>query len=945
MLVRNIILFAFALCTVLNNGAFCATARGRAVQQNNQTQSATSARSATNSRAAPRAAAPATTGGRTTAARSAKPAATTPQPKTVAARAATQSVINTGTKLAESGSATVASDCQSLYNACMDNFCMLDNFDGGRCVCSNRYGSFNKLLSEIDDIKMQAYKLETVGVEQIESVVTKNPALEMENMSNVAKKEINYALENGEIGDALRESAHETCVRQIPQCSAKMAILPAMYSGRINSDCVGYENSLKQLRTDAKQKLQLAEGNLREIALDSAKNANKYDLGQCTIEFRKCMQKPDVCNADFTGCVDTVEMAKARVKNTQSEEIVTIPGSTAGLFISKSMHESLQAKSVICAPVLENCVKVRDQVFNSFLADSAPSLQVAENLAEYNARTNCIKSVSDCFHNACRDNIDPNDPDGSYDACLTRPEMMLTMCKPQLDICGVDTTDAKSAKKSQIWEFVLARLAGMKVDACTSDLKNCLADENRCGPDYTQCVGLSTEQIIKMCPYDKLLGCKDVYGEDIKSNAVYEKLYATVQGIILNIDNAMLAACQAAVDAAAYRACGPDLDCAGLVDLENLGITSLDYKICEYVVVNEDVLVSDHCYRDQSLIPDVDLGRVENSASGQLGPVVPYTVFIDVPIYWQMISVGSDGRFVGLDNYIDELAKNKVELTDVQKERLSGALYSLRDGMKNVMEIIELDPTVKSCMTGRSINGVQSEKVGRFPNITHSTGMIIAQKMYQRAKNNYYAKYDEYVERSLQQRMKISERQAEIRGENAKDLRRETARQSCVNLAEMSALPKSAEPPWKGIGAIIVGVLIAVGMALLCACTYGTVLAAVPAVLGTWLTPTILGVGIPVMAGVYIGVPTYDAVQGKNTPVKTSATFDTSNMYDYEGAYKITHWNYKEDITTIFNPIDLTCEKCIVATHCEKTHSPMFGEQYCVEWKEPSPKTCTTIQF
>ena len=86
MLVRNIILFVFALCTVFNNGAFCATARGRAVQQNNQTQSVTSARAAVNSRTAPRAAAPATTSGRTTAARSAKPTVAPQQPKTVAAR-------------------------------------------------------------------------------------------------------------------------------------------------------------------------------------------------------------------------------------------------------------------------------------------------------------------------------------------------------------------------------------------------------------------------------------------------------------------------------------------------------------------------------------------------------------------------------------------------------------------------------------------------------------------------------------------------------------------------------------------------------------------------------------------------------------------------------------------------------------------------------------------
>ena len=941
MLVRNIILFVFALCTVLNNGAFCATARGRAVQQNNQTQSTISARAAVNTRTAPRAAAPAaTTGGRTTAARSAKPTVAPQQPKTVAARAATQSVINTGTKLAESASANVASDCQSLYNACMDNFCMLDNFDGGRCVCSNRYGSFNKLLSEIDDIKMQAYKLETVGVEQIESVVTKNPALEMENMSNVAKKEINYALENGEIGDALRESAHETCVRQIPQCSAKMAILPAMYSGRINSDCVAYENSLKQLRTDAKQKLQLAEGNLREIALDSAKNANKYDLGQCTIEFRKCMQKPDVCNADFTGCVDTVEMAKARVKNTQSEEIVTIPGSTAGLFISKSMHESLLAKSVMCSPVLENCVKVRDSVFNSFLADSAPSLQVAENLAEYNARTNCIKSVSDCFHNACRDNIDPNDPDGSYDACLTRPEMMLTMCKPQLDICGVDTKDGASARKSQIWEFVLARLAGMKVDACTSDLKNCLADENRCGPDYTQCVGLSTEQIIKMCPYDKLLGCKNIYGETVTSNDVYEKLYQTVQGIILNIDNAMLAQCQAAVDAAAYRACGPDLDCAGLVDLENLGITSLDYKICEIEIDGENISTKDKCYRDVALIPDSELGRVEGSTTGKIGKITTTIPFIEPMIYWEELIIDSDGMLTSVDDYIKKIDNDgTLKITEVQRERLAQDLLYLQKSITQIKDIIHMDATVNSCINGRSVTGGQSEKVGRFPNITNSTMIVLANNLLKRAKSNYYAKYDEFTEKSMKDSVNIVERIYKMRDENAKDVRREIARQSCVNLAENSALPRQMKNTARALRKSADAMWISAGAAGLAA---GICAATIPA---TWIAGMACSVISAFIAAILSAVAGGLEAAVQDHGISYDTTMETSDKYEYAGAYKLYEFNHKEDITTIFDPINITCEKCVVTTECAEVlvkNGRIIEE--CLQWAEPI-KTCNTIQF
>jgi hypothetical protein len=237
--------------------------------------------------------------------------------------------------------------------------------------------------------------------------------------------------------------------------------------------------------------------------------------------------------------------------------------------------------------------------------------------------------------------------------------------------------------------------------------------------------------------------------------------------------------------------------------------------------------------------------------------------------------------------------------------------------------------------------------------------------MLQRAKTNYWEKYAEYQEQQLKDYTEMVARQAEIRGENAKDLRRETARQSCVNLAEMSALPKSAEPPSGVLGGILIGVILALAVTAICVLSCGTGIGGLAAaasitssvVAGTNSTAAAMSIAAAYISGVtaaalgaagaatMIGLGINDAIQGKNTPVKTSETFDTSNMYDYEGAYKITHWNYKEDITTIFNPIDLTCEKCVVATHCEKTHAPMFGDQYCKEWKEPLPKTCTTIQF
>lgn len=979
MLFRKIVLIIVALCTVNTDGAFCATARrGGAAATGGTVPKTMSARAATNARTSPVAGG---TAGRTTAARSATPTKSAPKAPVVSARAATnQSVIGTGTKVSGAGQNTaVGDDCQKLYNACMDTFCVAHNVDGGRCYCSDKYRTFNKYWTEIDDLNQQAYKLQTVGVESIEAVVSKNPALQTPVMSVAKKAEIKDALENGDMGGALKQTAHDACVKQIPQCKDKMTVLSAMYSGQINGDCIAYENSLKKLKTEAKQRLTNAERGLQEIALDSAKSANKYDLGQCTIKFRECMAGKDVCGADFTGCVNVAEQTNVRIRNVTDEEIFVIPDTTANLTLSKSMHDLLLAKSVICQPVLENCVNVADSVFNTFLRESYPQLRIAEDLAESNARQNCITKVSDCFRNACRDNIDPNDKDVSYDACLTRPEMMLSFCKVELNTCGVDSTDANAARKSDIWDYVLARLAAMKVDACTTDLKDCLVDENRCGADYSKCVGLSTEQIIRMCPYDKLVGCKNVYDKDLSSNEVYENLNNVVQGIILNIDNEMLATCQAAVDVAAKRVCGENLDCGNLINLDLIGTTSLDYKICEYQIVGNDVAFTDNCHRDQSLIPDVDLGRVEYSATGELGPVVPYSVLIDVPIYWESISVGLDGKFDGIDNYMTKLEERQIFITDEQKARLESELNSMKNGLNNIVKSIEDDPTVSACMNGRKIEGYDFKKIARFPNITQNMRARIATKMLNRAKKNYYAKYDTYNERQLKDYLKISERQAAIKGENFKDKHREIARQSCVSMAEMSALPKSPEPPSSVGGGILIGIILAMVVVAVCVLTCGGGAAAIGSFAAAGAAaPGSLGglAGLGASAGMLVGgqvvtgsmaiagitglvaasvggataivtagLAINDAVEGKDVLNKSSETFDMSSVTDYTGEYKIEHWNYKEDITTVFNPTDLTCEKCTVSTKCAKTKAPMFGDQYCVEWEKESQKDCVTVEF
>ena len=467
-----------------------------------------------------------------------------------------------------------------------------------------------------------------------------------------------------------------------------------------------------------------------------------------------------------------------------------------------------------------------------------------------------------------------------------------------------------------------------------------------------------------------------------------------VQGIILNIDNEMLATCEAALETATKRVCGENMDCASLIDLNTFGTTSLEYKICEYQLYQDGFVLTDHCFAEQSMIPDKDLGRVENSVSGELGPVTPYAVLIDVPIYWESISVGVDGNFEGLDDYMQKLEDRKLFMTDKQKERLNNEFSVFKKSLDSVMDSIESDVTVAACMEGRKVSGLNTEKVARFPNLTKQTRTIMAAKLLQKAKSNYYAKYDSLTERSLQDYIKISERQAEIAGENFKDRHRELARQSCVNLAEGSAMPKSTTPPASVGGGIFLGIILALAITAVTVCTFGvggaaslasvgglgaaqaaatstaaaaataaatasfaattggfaasvaasfaTAAAATAAtsasVVAAGISAAVIGsVGAAVSAGLATGIAVANSA--------ASEAFEYAETQKLRGEYKVEYWNYKEDITTVFNPTDLTCEKCVVYSHCKKTKAPMFGEQYCETWDESSSPQCTTLQM
>lgn len=888
----------------------------------------------------------------------------------VARAGTTQKVIGSGTKVASATKNVVVSEaCQQKYDGCMDSFCMIDNDNGGRCICSDRNAELDSVLAEIEKLDQQSYQMATVGVEKIEmgadadavmaNVNSVVDALDKENNKTSARRSLNLDLWNttiddsdddiwssvdsmassidGKTGDALYRAANSICVAQMPECGSELSMLQLMYSQRIKSDCSAYENSLKQQKNASANKLASAQQAMREAALEQYRNANKYDLGQCTTEFKKCMINTGGCGSDFANCASVAASDNTNVNKSRRGKSTTysIKGATTTIEISSSTYDTLYAKKPLCENVTKQCVAVADQVWDTFLREVAPQVKSAELIAENNIRQNCIGTISECFQKACKDTIDPNDPDGSYDMCLSRPEAMLNVCKIPLNACGIDASSSAKAEESQIWQYVVARLASMRADACTTEVKECLQSADRCGKDYAQCVGLDTDTIVRMCPTEKLTACVEKYNG--KTSDLDEYLSSVAQGIMLDIDNSMLTQCQNAADEAMVKVCGDTENCDGLALDDGLGGRSLEYKICKYSTSDDSMNIDySNCRTDVSQIRDSELGRVAGSTTGELGAVTPLAGVLDGTIYWENIDFDDDGKLSSLDDYLSKI--DATGMSDAQKEKVKSELAVLQRGINNAIAAIEADPTVQYCMTGRRVQGLTrttktdegvvrnrtsfGSDEGRFTGLTQQMRMKIATSALKKAKANYYAKYDELNTKMLQDYATIGERIAEMQNENSLDSRRENARIACTSFAEGAALPRSANPPKGAFGKVLAATAVAAAAV------------AIPFTGGA--SAVVIGVAAGGVAGIGLSA---------------NAGSDSANGSDggavsreLVGTKQVSQWNYKEVITATFEWDTLNCHKCTRVQQCSKTRRPWIGNKYCQTWEEPV-ETCTDTQF
>lgn len=651
-----------------------------------------------------------------------------------------QSAIQFGTKVRTKTEAAgiYEQECYDKYYSCMDQFCIVDNELGGSCNCSDDIFQYETAL---DDIQKMVLEADRIGSEEVEKVkaganadIIFNGTRKYDNNNNViavkATKDKNAAktsmwsafYDDGEeeeededsisnkSGAELYSAAYDLCVAELKKddtCKKDINLLTQMYSRQIVSDCKGLANSVEQKRQEAKAALADASAKVRSALKESLEESNQYDRGTCMVEYKKCMQSEEACGADWGQCVGIVaseNMQNNKLKTTKSKQKIKIDYD-----ISSVTQERLDAKRFICEKVLDKCVAVRDYVWSDFIREVGPTLYLAEQHVESQKRQSCLNDIATCIHNACKDDIAKRGT-MTMDSCLSNPNMVKSFCQPELTPC--------LQMEPKIWDYVESKLLAMRVDACTQEVKDCITDENRCGPDYSNCIGMDYKFIHDMCPVNKLVVCKNT-----DEHFDMTKLDNILMGLFLNIDNKALENCERIAEEKMVELCGSTTDCNVFAADDYIGTGSIKTQ------------KDGSTYRVTGMISfgSIKMGNSFNYLSADDKKVVDGG---------KALAPGE----LGVDNYIAQ-----VEANNMSVPKRTEIISSIKEELNNIagtinrtISLIESDQRIQYCINGRdlsNIKGSEGEKTkARFPNLLNQYRVMIAMSALRKAQDNYNKK-------------------------------------------------------------------------------------------------------------------------------------------------------------------------------------------------------------
>lgn len=413
-------------------------------------------------------------------------------------------------------------ECRAAYRECMDDFCLLDESEGGRCSCSDNIKQSKSLIQEIQEIELAAEKQYTEGVER-ERLGAKAKFVKFGESEQAQKSSRRTGIDfvawinsggtsasldaDDDIGDNLYYMAADACSFILDMCEKPRAEMEEkLYQREVTKDCKTFSTYLAEQKRAAESNRRTADAAVRSATLDMLSTTNKYNRGECLLAYRACIADKGGCGVNFENCLDS---------------------------------KLLERRANACENVLDQCMAVKTFVLDDWKDEAKMILADAAVYSDKNMRLTCNAKIRECLEEGCSINTDSG--------CLTNINVAAGVC-PIIDEC-----DAKIPGMKQTWKDKLSEL---RTDFCQNDVDTCL--RNKCGENFTgpQCVGKSSAEIVELCPKKMFNSCKN------------EKFYDTiVSSVLLQMNYQMVQGCINYYDEMLGRVCGTDMNCLPKSDI------------------------------------------------------------------------------------------------------------------------------------------------------------------------------------------------------------------------------------------------------------------------------------------------------------------------------------------------------------------------------------------
>ena len=211
-------------------------------------------------------------------------------------------------------------ECRAAYRECMDDFCLLDESEGGRCSCSDNIKQSKSLIQEIQEIELAAEKQYTEGVER-ERLGAKAKFVRFGESAQAKKSSRRTGIDlvawiNGggtaasldadeDIGDNLYDMAADSCEYILEMCDKRRAEMEEkLYQREVTKDCKNFSTYLAEQKRAAESNKRTADAAVRSATLDMLSTTNKYNRGECLLAYTACIADKGGCGVNFENCLD-----------------------------------------------------------------------------------------------------------------------------------------------------------------------------------------------------------------------------------------------------------------------------------------------------------------------------------------------------------------------------------------------------------------------------------------------------------------------------------------------------------------------------------------------------------------------------------------------------------------------------------------------------------------